>query len=294
MTLNEKQFQLEGLTFGLGCPIGLKDGGWVPGAAALRTQDADRPTGDGVRMGKDYRGSATWSFSLFTTAATEEEAWDAVAELAGVWDADEARGESERVLPLTYQVAGKTRMVYGRPRRWTATPDNTSMVGLINIECDFDLTHHLIFDATEQSKEISIGPRLDEEAGLSVPFEPPFTTGVGASERETIIKVGGAVSTPITVEFHGPISGAKLQVGPWTAALVDPVPDDDPVTIDARPWVASATKKSGGGVRLEARETQISKMWLPKGEHNVVLTGYDPSVTSRVVISWHDAYRSPR
>lgn len=294
MTLAEKQFELDGVVFGLDAPVGLKADGWTPGAPALRTSDVDRAAGDGVRMGRDFKGAATWSFSLFTDGQTEDEAWASLARLAEAWDADTARSEPDAVLPLRYRMAGQERVVYGRPRRWTPTVNNLVMGGRIDVEADFDLVYHLIFDGVQESRTIGIAAPLDLAAGLMVPFTPPFTTSAGASVRESSVTIGGSVPTPITVTFNGPVTNAAVRVGGWMAALEDTVYADDPATIDGRPWVRAATTRSGGGVRVSPRVTRISKMWLPPGTHEVIFTGEDPTSSASVEISWHNAYRSPR
>lgn len=290
----EKQYELGGVLFGRDCPVEIKADGWTPGSPDIRTSDAPLATGDGVRFGRDFKGSATWSFSLYTNGDTETEAWEALGDLAAIWDADDTRLEPDAVLPLRYRLAGRDRRVYGRPRRWTPTPNNNSLTGRIDIEADFALVHHLVFDDVEKNQTIGIAPPLELDAGLEVPFIAPFTTSAGASVRQSSVNIGGTVPTPVVITFNGPVADAAVRIGGWTAALVDPVRSDDPVTIDARPWIRAATTESGGGVRVSPRVTRISKMWLPPGNHEVIFTGEDPTSTSNVVIRWHDAYRSPR
>jgi len=292
--LREKQYDLGGVTFGFGSPIEVKNGGWVPGSSPMRTADADNPTGDGVRMGKDYKAGTTWSFSLFTNAETEDDAWETLGDLAAQWDDEEVRLNSGAVVPLRYRVAGKNRVVYGRPRRWTATPANESMQGRIDIEADFALADPTIYDDVLKTQIVPIAPPLELDAGLMVPFIGPFISSAGASVRESSITVGGNTSTPVILTFIGPVRNASVRVGGWMAALPDPVLVDDPVTIDARPWVRSATKQNGGGVRVSPRVTRISKMWLPPGNHEVIFTGEDNTSTASVLVSWRDAYRTPR
>ncbi len=290
--LQEKQFQLGDVVFGWGCSVEIMD--WTPGSAPTRTQDVDNPTGDGVRMGKDFKGSTSWAFGLYTNGETEDEAWAALSDLAAAWDADDVRTDPGAVMPLRFRVAGQNRRVYGRPRRWTASPTNLSLGGRIDIEADFATVDHLVYDDEMKTQIVTIAPPLELDAGLEVPFIPPFVTSAGASRRETSIEIGGSVPTPIILTFTGPVEGAQVQIGDWTAALIDPVQHDNPVTIDARPWVRAATLQNGGGVRVSPRVTRISKMWLPPGHHNVVFTGVDPTGTASVLVSWHDAYRTPR
>lgn len=294
-TLLEKQFELDGrVTFGFGLPVAVPEDGWSPGEAPVTSQDIKHPTRDGVRFGKDLRGSATWAFKLFTNQATEAAGWDALGDVAEVWNDPEIRGESGRVAPLRYRLAGRDCILYGRPRRWSPAPNNLSLGGRIDIVADFATVDDLVYEDQLQSVPIDIAPSVDRTAGLIVPFIAPFNSTARSSVRSSSIVIGGRRPTPITLRFEGPVSGARVSVGGWTAALVDPVAANDPVTLDGRPWVTSATKQSGGGVRLSARVTRLSKMWLPPGRHDITFTGDDPTNTAKVTVSWRNALASLR
>lgn len=292
--MDEKQFELSGVTFGRGADIEVSN--WSPGSPTIRTQDTDRPTGDGVRMGRDFRSGATWSFSMFTNADSEEAAWDSLSDLSSAWEADDVRSQSDAVLPLRYRLAGRDRRVYGRPRRWTASPTNLSLDGRIDVEADFALVYPLVFDDHLNSQRFTVVPPLDPQAGFLAPFTPPFTLGANSSSRQFTLNVGGKVPTPIMLTFEGPLQpGARVEVGDWVAQLEEAVPVDDPVTVDARPWVRTVTRRSdGSGVRVAPRLTRLSKMWLAPGSHKVTFSADSPSGTGSVVISWHDAFSSPR
>ena len=291
--LQDKQFELDGVVFGLFADIGVSD--WTPGSPGIRTNDVDNPTGDGVRMGRDLKGTATWNFSLFVDGEDEDDAWRILAALAEAWDGDWVRDEPDRVVPLRYKIAGQERVVFGRPRAWSAIVDNTSLSGRIDVEAQFVLIDHRIYDAQQCVFRIPVAVPLELDAGLDVPFIAPFTTSAGASVRESAIEVGGTTATPITITFEGPIADAAVRIGGWTAALVDPVPADNPVVIDGRPWIRSATYVSdGGGARVSPRVTRISKMWLPPGHHEIVFTGDDPTSSASVLVSWRNASRTPR
>ena len=291
--LQEKQFELGGLVFGLHAPVTVVD--WSPNPAPIRTSDADNPTGDGARFGRDLRGAATWNFSLSVDGKDEDEGWEILNALAEAWDGDEVRNDPDLVVPLRYRVAGQTRVVYGRPRQWTPVVNNLSMVGRIDVEAQFVLADHRVYDDVQRVSRVSVAVPLELDAGLDVPFIAPFTTDAGASVRESSVLIGGEVPTPITITFEGPIADAAVRVGGWTAALVDPVDADNPVVIDARPWVRAATYLSdGGGVKVSPRVTRISKMWLPPGHHEIIFTGDDPTSQAAVLVSWRNAYRTPR
>lgn len=302
--LGEKQYELGGVVFGLDCPVVVTEDGWQPGSAERIGGKQQMPSGDGVRFGKQRYGSANWPFKLFTDGEDEQAGWAALAELESAWGADDVRATTDEVVALRYRVAKQTRRVYGRPGRWTITPNNFSLYGRIDIAADFDTVDQLVYEDAPQSVEVQIAPPLDRNAGLVVPFVVPATTTPRSGPRSGELNVGGTVPTPAIVTFSGPCTGAEVVVSGttlagepwdgWTCRLTDAVADEDDVVVDARPWSRSATRKNGGGVRINPRVTQISAMYLPPGHHELVFTGTDPSGTATVTLEWLNAHRSPR
>lgn len=293
--LLEKQYELGGVRFGTGSPVEILADGFTISSAAARTQDVDNPTGDGVRFGRDYKGSATWGFSMYSNASNEEEAWDFVRPLATAWDAEETRLNSGAVVPLRYKLAGQTRIVYGRPRRWSAVYTNALMGGRIDIEADFATVDDRSYSDVENSVPISLLPPTDPTVGVVAPFLVPFSSGPGSSVRQSSIYIGGDTPTPIWLTFVGEIDDAFVRAGDyWTAGLPDRVNEGNPVTIDARPWVRAATQSTGGGVRVNPRLTRISKMYLPPGYHELTFTGTDRIGNATALVGWRDAYKTPR
>lgn len=292
--MQEKQFELGGVTFGRDTEVEILGEGWTPGSAAIRTQDVDSPSGDGIRFGRDLRGSAAWAFSMYTNTDTEPEAWAALSRLAAAWSAEDVRTTPGAVTPLRYQIAGETRRVYGRPRRWTHSPNNLAMSGRIDIEADFATIDDLSYEDDEEVVNFDLLPPLETDAGLEVPFIAPFNTEAGASQRQSSVRIGGSVRTPIKITFEGPVTNPMVRIGDWAAGIVGTVPTGDPHTIDARPWVRAATRANGGSAKVSPRITRISQMWLPPGEHQVIFTGEDLSGTARALVSWRNAHRTPR
>lgn len=290
----DNQFELGGVVFGDACPVDITPEGWKPGGGELQSSSTPDPTTDGVRFGRSLRGAALWEYELFTNVDTEADAWAALTELQEQWDADEIRLEPGPVVPLRYRIAGQVRRVYGRPRRWTRTVDNKRLGGNLGVVADFELVEDTVYEDDEDSVTIGLGVPLDPDAGVIPPFILPFDLAPGSVERQSSIEIGGDKKTPVWVTFSGPVANAQVQIGGWKAGLVDPVDIDDPVTIDARPWVRAATRASGGGVRVDPRITKISKMWLPPGHHEVIFTGADITSTATVTVSWRNARRSPR
>lgn len=299
MDLLDRQFDLDGLLFGRLTDIIVEREGFQPGTASLETADVPHPTTDGVHHGKDFRREGTWAFSFTIDGKDEEDAWRIYNELATVWDAEETRLAAGAVLPLRYCLAGKTRRVYGRPRRFT--PANLSMVhsGRIDIEADFTVSYPLFFDDAEQQfGPFIIGVPLELDAGIPVPFIPPFISDAGTTSSSSELIIGGEAKTPLVIEIKAvadQLSGSLVKVDDYfTAAFQEPVVPTNPVTMDARPWVREISTASGGNVAVVPRITRLSKMWLPPGGHELTFTGEDISSTATVTVRWRNAHKSLR
>lgn len=290
--LFEKQFQLNGVTFGMDSPIDISE--WRPGSPEQRSSSVALPSSDGMSRGATYWGSTVWGWTLFTNAEEEDEAYALLAALKKAWDSDDTRTTPRAVVPLRYRVAGQNRIVFGHPTRFDAPPTNESLSGVIRIVCEFELSHPIVFDDDLKSHTVGIVPPLELDAGIVVPHLMPVVSTAGAAVRETAITVGGDAPTPVMITIRGPVSSAEVRTSFWSAKLVDPVIDGDPVTLDASPWVAAATKGSGGGVRLNPRVTRISKLWLPPGTHEISFLGEDLSGAATATVSWRNARRAPR
>lgn len=290
--LREGQFELDGVMFGLDCPVMVTDDGFTPGRAELITQRQKYDSGDGVRFGRDTYGSATWSFRIFANAEDAPEALAAYAALADAWPGDDVRLTPGRVSTLRYRIGDRTRVVYGRGGRWTPAVDNRLWSGYLAAAADFETVDHLYYDDEVQSVIIPIAAPLST-GGVIPPFIPPFvSTGTNPTRTGEVV-VGGNRPTPVWVTVQGPVADPMI-VAPnlWVAQAQDTVYPGDPVTFDARPWARSATRESGGGVALSARVTKLSQMLLPPGRHVLSFSGIDPTGTARATVSWRNANSS--
>lgn len=289
--LNEKQFELGDVVFGWDCPVDIVT--FQPGSAERRTNDTPDPYGDGVQFGKDRMGGATWTWTLFTNLDTEQDAWEAIEALQEAWEADDIRSTPGAAMPLRYTLAGQNRVVYGRPGRFTPTPGPAADSGNIGIEVDFRTRDQVVYGDEVYSYPMNLLPPLELDAGVLVPFIPPFTTTAGAQQRQGQFTVGGKRPTPLWIKIEGPVSDALVEINGTKVLLAEPVAANDPVTIDARPWVRAVTKQSGGGVRVNARVTRLAKLWVPPGTHDVIFTGSDLTGTAKLTVNWRHAYRAP-
>lgn len=285
------QFELDGIPFGVDLPVFVTPDGFQPGRAELLTSRAKIGSGDGVRMGQDRFGSATWSFRLATNAEDAEGALDAYAELGEIWPRDDVRLTSGRVSTLRYRFGGRVRVVYGRGGRWTPTIDNALWSGMMSAAADFETVDHLYYDDEIESTTIPIAPIEEPGGGVIPPFITPFVSTGTNPARQGEVVVGGRRPTPVWLVIDGPVSNPKVVSSTgWVAEILDTVYENDPVTVDGRPWARSATRQSGGAVQVSPRVTQISKLILPPGSHTLTFTGTDPTGTASVAVNWRKAY----
>lgn len=290
--LLDGQFEINGLPFGLDLPVFVTDDGFNPNRAELVTSRTKTASGDGVRMGSDFYGSATWSFKMATDGLSDREALELYASIADVWPDEETRSTPGAVVPLRYRLGGRTRIVYGRGGRFTPAFTQTFWSGVIGVAADFETADHLHYDDEVENKTIQIAAPPGS-GGLIVPFIPPFSSAGANPVRNGTITVGGNRPTPVWLVFDGPVTNPKVTCSAgWVAQVTDTVYDNEPVTVDARPWARSATRPDGSSVKVSPRVTKISKMLLPPGSHSLTFTGVDPTGTSSVTVNWRNAHSS--
>lgn len=293
------QFEIDGVKFGLHCPMSVEAGGFSPGRAALIGDPVKMAGADGIRFGRRRYGSSTWSFQMFADRSDPEGALASYAELGQAWPREEVRLNSDTVSMLRYALAGRVRVVFGQGGRWSPVITNALLGGTMAVAADFETVDHLHYSDEVFSEEVPIALPLST-GGLIPPFIPPFTSTGSNGVRAGSISVGGDRPTPVWVVFTGPVSDPRIDVSGtlsdgkpwagWTAQVTDTVYSGDPVTLDARPWARSATRQGGGSVRVSPRVTKISQMFLPPGQHTINFSGMDPTGSASVNVHWRNAY----
>lgn len=295
MTLENNQWELGGVVFGDGCRID-HEPEVSPGYSDLRNQDTANPVLDSLSVGRDRRTPGIWQFKLFVNLLDFADALDALDELANVWDAADVRGRPGEVMALRYRFADRTRLVYGRPGRFSAPLNNLAHDGYIQITADFAMTDPRYFDDEENAVDV-FALSADALTGFDVPFEAPIDF-VGESTDPVegkIIEVRGRKATPAIIEFHGPSIDPVVDVGIWQAKLNGIIPAGETITLDARPQKLSATRKDGSPVTggMVSRTTRIADLVIPRGDYAVTHTSRDTMGLSKATVRWRNAYLAP-
>lgn len=255
------------------------------------TQDTAHAVGDGTVFGRDARPGQTITFELGVHEWSEETGTDAHARLQAAWRGDPIRDTPGAVAELHVRRASRERLVYGRPRRFASTFAQIPSLGYSGITCDFVCADDLWYDAAATTLVLSLVP--PPSGGLLPPLIPPLRT-TAATTRPGLAHIGGLVNTWPVITIAGPVAAPTVTVtGVWSLALDTTLGWDQTVTIDTRPWARTVTRNDGANLagKLTRSSVRLSRAWLPADTvTEVIFGGVDPTGTSRLTVSWRNAY----
>lgn len=280
---------LQWVPFGAGQAINVST--FDPGNFDLRTQDENAARGDYRIFGTDYKVPPTWSWQMWTDRFTAGDALAWTEALAGVWD-DAVRSTPNGVLPLRYCLAGRIRRVYGRPRRFTAVPDQIQL-GKIHITADFALAEDAHYDDTANTLTTQITPATIQGSGIHIPAVVPWRFSNVPVPRTEQIVVGGSKPAWVDVVFNGPVTNPWVQIGSLTWGLSGTVPAGRHMTLSGKSWQMGVFNDLGAyhPEMLDPR-ARLSSLQLNPGIYPVTYGGSDNSGSSSVTLSWRNAYRA--
>lgn len=292
MTL-DWQFQLNGYMFGPGTDVTVVE--WEPGDFGMRVQDQDSPAGDWRVFGIDRISPGAWSFELAIRERTADAALELLAPLRESWEMS-ARSVSQAVLPLRYRMGGRTRQVYGRPRRFTPVMSDL-VFGRIPIVADFALAEPWSYADTEQTLTLTTGA-TELGTPTSFPLSFPFLWGATAgSPRHGQVTIAGTRPTWLRLVITGPVGTTLTDpyviVADRVFQLRGVVGAQEQIVVSSLPWEQGVFRGDGttSSVFLDPT-SRLSQLRLPVGEHNVSFGGIDNTGTATCQFAWRDAYTS--
>lgn len=259
------------------------------GAVTTIHQDQLGPHGGNLRFGRDHQSPATWKLSFCVGEGVgAEEALAALADLEDAWrNAVDATVPGETTT-LTYAAAGRVRRVYGRPRNFTPSVNESLDDGHVVATADFVLHGTGTFDEYPEQVELTHVP--GNAGGLVSPLVSPLRTVAGGTRQGQAV-VGGRAPAPVTVEFFGPSSNPAIHADGWEIGLRTSLAYDQSVVIDARAGTVLRNDGASLGGYL-TRETYLEDATLRPGHREISYTAADPTGTSRAVVSWRPAHYS--
>lgn len=289
MDLLNEQWELDGYVFGVDSPVG-HDVSVSPGGRNWRVQDINMPMRDAVMMGRDYLEPDVWAFELYTNQDNQTDALAELAKLGDIWRGDDVRDTPGAVMPLRYRIADRTRVVFGRPRKFDYTLDNRSFGGYIPITADFKLSSSLFYDDYENS--LVVGMNQPVSGGFHAPIRAPIRVSSNPGSLPYLFTVGGEKPAPITVDFTGPLYESGIMIdGRYVIQLNQPVPAGVTLTVDARPWVIGVSRSDGGGVAgMLSPRSRMPNMTVKPGTHSATLMGTSPTGAGYARLRWRHAH----
>lgn len=286
--LIDGQYELGDYLFGEGSFCRVEE--MVPNSPDSQANDVANPDEDGIRMGSEYRRGRLITFKI--NVLTTGSALDVLNDLESAWEAGEYRMEAETYTTLRMKRGGRTRRVYGRPRRFSATTKRSTS-GWVPVTADFQCIHHYYFDDLPKQSTVAIVPPTT--GGFTVPFTVPFSvTGSVGSRTGSVTIAGKKPSWPIYT-IHGPITYPVIDmVGIGSVSMPIALTDMQFVVIDTRPWVRRVTRNDGVNMAgaLDPFASALKDMYIPPGVWNFLLQGVDPTGTASLVIDWLDTHSS--
>jgi hypothetical protein len=257
-----------------------------PGYPEIRVQDKEASNGDHRFFGRDYLTPPIWSMTLVVNQDTPENGLAVLSQLAGIW-----RDKTVRLVPnaettLGYEIAGRQRMVYGRPRKFAYNPSGFDD-GVTTATAEFATSDPLFYAMEQQSRRVTLVPAIT--GGFLVPFDVPIYTETTAEIQGTIQDVGGDEPTPFELLIHGPVRNPYAYGNGWEIRLSSVLGPNEWVTVNTR----TMTALRNDGVSLAgylSRGTRLADARLTPGPDRFVFGGIDNTGTAYAELYWHAAF----
>ena len=282
------RFRFDGVEFGDKLPLFVTD--FDPGPADIRTADTDQSQRDGIIPGRDFLSSRTWALSISTNCKDLTSALAEDERLARRWHDPKHRASPMKMVPLSYEIDGRWRRVYGRPDKYAGMRgDVLAVQGRGRIECDFRVLDPRNFDESETILTLPIVPA--STGGLMAPLKAPLSTVRSSAPRAGYVDNRGTAATPLKVVFKGPISNPYVRAAAgWEIALKGSIPAGQSITVDS--FAGTVLRGTSPVAGLLTRKTRLSSAVLPTGVSDLTFGGTDPTGTAQVELRWRNAYYS--
>lgn len=282
-------FEVDGLRIGgQSSDLIVTDLDWGPVDRA--TNDVTIFGSDGVMVGRDTLGKQVVSLSLSTDYEPSDEALQQALALQerlfGIWW-DRSKRAPGAVTELVYQVEGRERRVYGRPRQISGfTVEVVARQGAGRIEAQFEVTKPGTFGVAQQ---VRIDAVPESSGGLIAPLVAPLVTTMTGGTRQGLVDVTGGAEAYPAVTFHGPSTDPFIRSddGRWEIGLVGSLAYDQTATID----LMTNTISLPGNVSFNYA-TDLTAATLVPGSNSITYSAVDATGTSYVLVDWRHAYNS--
>jgi hypothetical protein len=296
MTLTRDwQFDLAGVGFGYGESVSL--GKFERGGFSVRDQDQPSVDEDAIIFGRDHKTPDAWNFTLYTDLSDLTNALNTVEALENLWDASGTRDTPQAVLPLRYRINGRIRRIYGRPRRFSATPQSVAQQGKIGIVADFLPAHTGTFDDSSNDQTFAVGTATFGPSGVTFPVTFPYLWGgtTGSPQTRTLTVAGTQRTFAIATITAGSgiLTNPYLVIDGTTLKLSGSLSPGDSVVLNSNPWETGIYRTDGttSSLVLDAISV-LSTLRLDPGPHTITFGGTDGTGSAHATVGARAHYAS--
>ena len=298
--LAEHQFEIlrsaedsDGFVFGIGAEVSLDEDGFDPGEKNWLTQDSTNTRRGVVGFGRDLESAKTWAWETHTDQEDVESAVSILEQFEDIWTNEELARVPGAVTAIRYRLAGRTRRIFGRPRRYAAPPTNLILNGLVPISHDFQLVDAYTYDDVESVYEIPYSSSASG-GGFTFPTTFPIVTEPSESNGAGQLAVGGTKRAYPVIRFNGPWIDPGFQTDDWTLSWKGSIPAAGWVEIDCRPWMLSVLNQDGASVvgGLGRKSWLEDCFFAPQTNPFVVLTGSATGGAASATVRWRNTWSS--
>lgn len=285
MSLPDGYFELNGVKFGDWEPI--VPVGFTPGPANITASDINNPFYDEVYAGRDLLHGETWTFELLIHGPSEAFVLEQLGRLERMWKDRGRRTAAGELSELHYGWGGRTRVVYGRPRRFAREVTGLTVQREARVTCEFEVMDALRYDRAWQSVTLRMVP--PEIRGLGSPLrEEDLTTLAGGKRMGQIDYVGGDGDTPILIDIYGPCVNPEVTFAGRRLRWDLTVKEGQRLQVDTRRGYARMGGRSV--VSSMGRKSRLKDIRIGAGQHEVSFKAVDPSMTSYARFWWRPAH----
>lgn len=292
--LTDWQYDMAGALLGADTVVDVIDVTGL-GRAPVRDNDIDQPGADGVFPGPDYwAGRQVQIDAAIRTPGDPVAAQDALAALYAGADDPAVRLTGGATTTLRIKRPGRpTKTLYGRVRK--VDPEEEDLLhGYVPVDIEFLATDPVFYGDTDQSVDIPLG--WLSGGGFTAPVTAPIyvSAASGVAERPGWVTNAGTTDTYPVLRVTGPCSNVSIRHVESGRTLDLPtlvLTAGQWVDLDARPGRISVLRENGGNAETYlSAASRLDAFALPPGQSEMRWTATDPTNTSRLRVTWRNAY----
>ena len=302
--LKDMQFEIlpyaeaeTGIPFGIGLEVSVDADGFQPGGPDWYTEDSENPFNGAIAFGgSDHTIGTPWQWVLHVNRDNASGALSSLGRLATAWRAGKNLGVGESCA-IRYQLDGRIRRIFGRPRRFEYSPNNLMLGGLIPVQADFRPVDACTYDDIETAFRMEL--QTDPLGGLRFPVVLPQALLPSGNQDGQALVLGDADTYPV-IRFEGPVVNPSIECEQWalklggnTAVPTFALADGEFVEIDTRPWAQTVLFNGDTSVAGALGKRQwLSNMFMSPGNYDFRFGGASSSTGAACEVRWRSAWNS--